>query len=83
MALCASDAFAQEPTTGKGSIGMTLGAPFFLADDDTKEGQSPRLFGLANFQYVMSPKSRLSASFGYGWVGYKDGTLAPTATTRQ
>lgn len=76
MAICASTASAQE-TVGKGSLGATFGAPFFLADEDTKEGQNPRLVGLANFQYVFTPKSRLALTFGYGWVAYKDGTRAP------
>ncbi len=76
MAVCASTASAQE-TVGKGSLGATLGAPFFLADADTKEGQNSRLVGLANFQYVFTPKSRLAVTFGYGWVAYQDGTRAP------
>jgi len=76
MAAGASTAAAQAPV-GKGSLGGTIGAPFFLADDDTKEGQSPRLNFQAQFQYVFTAKSRLMASFGYGWVGYKEGTLAP------
>ena len=76
MVACASTVSAQG-TVGKGSLGGSLGLPFFLADQDTKEGQSPRLLGLANFQYCFSDQVRLATSFGFGWVGYKEGTLAP------
>ncbi|MGH7726851.1 MAG: outer membrane protein [Candidatus Eiseniibacteriota bacterium] len=62
---------------GKGSIGGVIGIPFILADEDTKEGSSPRILGQIDFQYVFSKQTRLSFQFGYGWVGYKDGTPAP------
>lgn len=62
---------------GKGSIGGLIGVPFFLADEDTKAGSSPRILGQIDFQYVFTKQTRLSLQFGYGWVGYKGGTPAP------
>jgi hypothetical protein len=76
MAACASTAAAQAPV-GKGSLGGTIGAPFVTADSVTAAGQSPRLNLQGTFQYVMTPRTRIAASFGYGWVAYKEGTLAP------
>jgi opacity protein-like surface antigen len=65
------------PLPGKGSIGALIGLPFFLADEDTKNGQSPRILGQMQFQYMFTPKWRMSVQFGYGWIGYKAGTPAP------
>lgn len=76
MAACASSASAQAPV-GKGSIGGTIGVPYFTGDADTKEGQSPRLNLQAQFQYAFTARTRLMGSFGYGWVAYKENTLAP------
>jgi hypothetical protein len=76
MVAIASTASA-EGTAGKGALGGTIGVPSFLADDDTKNGQSPRVLGQGQFLYAFSDRTRLSASFGYGWIGYKDGTPAP------
>ena len=64
-------------TIGKGAIGGILGVPFFLADEDTKNGQSPRVLGQAQFQYVFNRNTRLALSGGYGWIGYKSGTPSP------
>src|SRR5438067_7794779 len=62
---------------GNGSIGGSVGVPYFLADHDTKDGQAPRLLGQFHFQYVFTPDLRLSMRFGYGWVGYKDNAPSP------
>jgi hypothetical protein len=80
LALAAVAAFASgaaAETAGKGSVGGSIGVPFFLSDEDTKNGQSPRVLGQLHFQYVFTPKTRIALAGGYGWVGYKDGTLAP------
>jgi hypothetical protein len=80
LALAAVAAFASgaaAETAGKGSVGGSIGVPFFLSDEDTKNGQSPRVLGQLHFQYAFTPKTRIALSGGYGWVGYKDGTLAP------
>ncbi len=76
MAIFVSNAGA-EIRSGKASLGASVGMPFLMGDAELKEGQSPRLMGLANFQYVFTPSWRLSTTFGYGWVGYKDGTPSP------
>ena len=75
MVLFAPSALAQ--TAGKGSVGGSIGVPFFLADEDTKNGQSPRLLGQFQFQYAMNNRNRVAFGAGYGWVGYKAGTVAP------
>src|SRR5262245_15026168 len=62
---------------GKGSIGGFIGVPFFLADEDTKNGQAPRILGQFIFQYCFTPKTRLAVGAGYGWIGYKDDTPSP------
>jgi opacity protein-like surface antigen len=76
MAIVVSDAHA-EIRSGKASFGGLIGVPFFMGDSDLKEGQKPRLLGQANFQYVFNPSWRLSTEFGFGWIGYKDGTPTP------
>ena len=76
MVIVVSNAGA-EILPGKASLGGMVGVPLIMGDDDLKEGASPRLIGEANFQYVFTPSWRLSASFGYGWSGYKDGTPTP------
>jgi len=76
MAIFVSDAGAQV-APGKASLGVQVGVPSFTGDSDLKLGQSPRLIGHAHFQYLFSDKWRLSTTFGYGWVGYKEGTPSP------
>ncbi len=72
-----ASAASAEGTAGKGSLGGIVGVPYFLSDSDTKDGQRPRLLGQAQFQYAFSERTRLATSFGYGWIGYKDGTPSP------
>ena len=64
-------------TAGKGAVGGIIGVPFFLADEDTKNGQSPRILAQGQFQYAITSKTRLALSAGYGWIGYKSGTPSP------
>jgi hypothetical protein len=64
-------------TAGKGALGGILGVPFFLADEDTKNGQSPRILAQGQFQYAFTPKTRVAIGAGFGWIGYKEGTVAP------
>jgi hypothetical protein len=53
-----------------GSLGGTIGVPFFITDSDMKTGQSPRIMLKYHFGYVMTEKWRFSTRGGYGWVGY-------------
>jgi hypothetical protein len=68
---------SSQPKPGQGSIGMRIGAPYFLSDSDTKLGQKPRPLFSANFGYRFSPGWRLMTDFGFGWVVYKDDEPAP------
>jgi hypothetical protein len=60
----------------KGSLGASVGVPFFLTDSDMKTGQSPRLIFKYHFGYVITEKWRFSTRGGFGWVGY-DAVPAP------
>lgn len=68
---------AAQGTAGKGAISGIVGVPIFLGDEDTKNGQSPRILAQGQFLYCFTNQTRLALSAGYGWIGYKSGTPAP------
>jgi hypothetical protein len=69
---CANAQYGSE----KGSIGGSIGVPFFITDPNMSSGQEPRIILKYHFGYVITDKWRLSTRGGFGWVGY-DQTLAP------
>jgi hypothetical protein len=60
----------------KGSIGATIGVPFFITDSDMSTGQRPRIILKYHLAYAITDKWRFSTRGGFGWVGY-DRVQAP------
>lgn len=54
----------------KGSLGATIGVPFFVTDSDMKTGERPRIILKYHFGYVLNDNWRFSTRGGYGWTGY-------------
>lgn len=56
----------------RGSLGATIGVPFFVTDSDMKTGLRPRLMFKYHFGYVITESWRFSTRGGFGWTGYSD-----------